>query len=104
MQRETAKKEAWRPKCAAPRLVYDSALVFETFMHAYVRTTYDEIHSAKKRKNPSPRRSGLGMDMWNMCANFQGLSLKNGVDIWTLILVRKTCVFYAVASNYLVLV
>ena len=30
MQRKPAKKEAWRPKCAAPRLVYDSALFFET--------------------------------------------------------------------------
>ena len=41
------------------------------------------------------------MDMY-MCAKFQGLSLKNGVDIWTL--VRKTGVLYVVAWNYLFLV
>ena len=36
MQRKTAKNEAWRQKCAAPKLVYDSALFFETCMHVYV--------------------------------------------------------------------
>ena len=45
MQRKTAKKEAWRPKCAAPRLVCDSALFFETFMHVYVRRTYNTLVS-----------------------------------------------------------
>ena len=48
MQRNTAKKEAWRPRCAAHRLVYDSEFFLETFMHVYVRTTYDQIHSAIK--------------------------------------------------------
>ena len=43
MQRKTAKKEAWRPKCAAPRLVDDSALFLETSMHVYVRTTYYQV-------------------------------------------------------------
>ena len=52
MQPKTAKKEAWRLKCAAPRLVYDSAIFSETFMHVYVRTTYDQIYSAKIKKNP----------------------------------------------------
>ena len=32
-----AAKDPWRPKCAAPRLVYDSALFFETFIHVYIR-------------------------------------------------------------------
>ena len=54
MQRKTAKNEAWRPKCAAPKLVYDSALFFETCMHEYVRTRYNQIYSAKKRKEPPP--------------------------------------------------
>ena len=53
MQQKTARKEAWRPKCAARRLVYDSAL-FKTFMHVYVRTMYDQTYSAKRRKNPPP--------------------------------------------------
>ena len=35
----------------------------------------------KKKK----RRSDLGMGMYNTCAKFQGLSLKNGVDIWTFV-------------------
>ena len=44
---------------------------------------------------------GFGMDIRNMCATFPGVSLKNGVDIWTL--VRKACVFRLVVCNYLVL-
>ena len=54
MQRKTAKKEPWRPKCAAPRLVYDSGRFFQTFMHVYVRTTDDQIYSAKKKGSPPP--------------------------------------------------
>ena len=42
------------------------------------------------------------MDTKNMCAKSQGLSLENGVDIWTF--VGKTCVIYLVAFSYLVLV
>ena len=61
MQRKAAKKDAWRPKCAAPRLVYDSALFFETFVYVCVRTTYEQMYSEKKKQKT--RRSGLGMDM-----------------------------------------
>ena len=43
MQRKTA-KEAWQPKCAAPRLVHDSALSFETFMHV-ATSTYNTLVS-----------------------------------------------------------
>ena len=53
-QRKTVtNKEARRRKCVAPRLVCDSALslFFETFIHVYVRTTYDQTCLAKKRKN-----------------------------------------------------
>ena len=39
MQRRTEKKEAWWPKCAAHRPVYDSALFFEISMHVYVVPT-----------------------------------------------------------------
>ena len=51
MRQKTAKKEAWRPKCAAPRLVYNYTLFSDTFNIVYVRTTYDQIYSAKK-ENP----------------------------------------------------
>ena len=54
-----AAKDPWRPKCAAPRLVYDSALFFETFIHVYIRITYDQICSAiKKKKHPGGQVSG----------------------------------------------
>ena len=60
MQRKTA-KEAWRPKCAAPRLVYDSALFFETFYaRTSIRTCYvpPNIFGEKKRKTPGRQVSG----------------------------------------------
>ena len=58
-------------------------------------------HIPRKRGNPLEVRSRDG-HVEHMRAKYQDLSLKNGVDIWTL--VRKACVFYAVACNYLVLV
>ena len=54
---ETAKKKAWRQKCAAPRLVYDSALFFETCMYVNVRITYDQVYLTKKKKIPPHVRS-----------------------------------------------
>ena len=47
IQWKAATKEAEWPKCAALWLVYDLALFFETCMHVYVRTTYDQIYSGK---------------------------------------------------------
>ena len=47
IQVKSAIKEGEWPKCAAPRLVYSSALFFETCMHVCVRTTFDQIYSAK---------------------------------------------------------
>ena len=55
IQWKAAIKEAAWPKCAAPRLVYDSALFFETCMDVYVRTTYDQIYSAKIKAPPEVR-------------------------------------------------
>ena len=52
IQWKAAIKEAGWPKCAAPRLVYDSALFFETCMHVYVRTTYDQTYSAIIKSSP----------------------------------------------------
>lgn len=40
-KRKTAKKESWWQKRASPRLVYDSALSFETFTHVYVYAYYE---------------------------------------------------------------
>ena len=39
-----------------------------------------EFHISSE-KNKKPIRKGLGRGTLNTCANFQGLSLKNGVDI-----------------------
>ena len=66
MQRQTPKKDAWRPKCAAPGLVHGLELFFETFKHVYVRTTYDQICSAKKKKKLREVRSRDG-HLENMC-------------------------------------
>ena len=44
----------------------------------------------------------LGKGTLNTCANFQGLPLKNGVDIWTF--VRLSAKIAAWHCNYLVLV
>ena len=88
MQRKTA-KEAYRPTCAAPRLVDDAALFFETFRHVSVRTTYDQIYSGKEKKKKTEVRSRDG-HAEHLYAKFQDLFLKNGVDIWTF--VRKTCI------------
>ena len=100
MPRKTA-KEAWRPKCAAPRLVYDSALFFEIFMHVFARTTYNQIYSAKKKKRPPPEGQVSGWTCRTCVQNLRVLSLKNGVDILTF--VRKPFEIYVVARNYLVL-
>ena len=48
---------------------------------------------------PSPRGSSHGMDTLHMCATVQGRPPNHSVDIWPF--VWKTCVFYAVACNYL---
>ena len=42
--------------------------------------TLDKHISARKKNKL--RKSGVGMGMYNTCAKFQGLSLKNGVAIW----------------------
>ena len=79
MQRKTAKKEAWRPKCAAPRLVYDPVLFPETVVHVYVRTTYDQIYSAKKKVSP-PGGQVSGWTRRACVQNFTAYLLKTGVD------------------------
>ena len=57
IQWKAAIKEAAWPKCAAPRLVYDSALFFETCMYVNVRITYDQVYLTKKKKIPPHVRS-----------------------------------------------
>ena len=43
-----------------------------------------EFHISSE-KNKKPIRKGLDRGTLNTCANFQGLSLKNGVDIWAFV-------------------
>ena len=46
-----------------------------------------------ENKKTKTRRSGLGMDIYNTRAKFQGISLRSGVDIWTFL--WKKCVKFA---------
>ena len=75
MQQKTARKEAWRPKCAAPRLVYDSALFFETFMHVYVRkiSTNKYVQRKKQKENPLGGQVFLGKRVVIIFGLFDGL-------------------------------
>ena len=54
-------------------------------------------------ENKKERTSGLGMGMQNTCAKIQGLSLKNGVDIYLECFAYKW-MRYVFPSDYLVLV
>ena len=54
IQWEAAIKVAEWPKCAAPRLIYDSALFFETCIHVYVRTCYVRSNILGENKKHSP--------------------------------------------------
>ena len=102
MQRETEMIEAWRPRCAAPpEWFVICTLLSQTFMHALqvcIRTTdyvRPNIFVSKNKQKARPEvrsRDGLGEHICLcICANVQGTSLVNGVDILTL--VQKTNVF-----------
>ena len=102
MERETEMMEAWRPRCAAPpeRFVICTLLSY-TFVHVLqvcIRTTdyvRPNIFVSKNKQKARPEvrsRDGLGEHIFLcICANIQGTSLINGVDILTL--VQKTNVF-----------
>ena len=62
----------------------------------------DPTFSAIKNKNKKPIRKRLGKGTLNTCTKFQGLTLKNGVDIWTF--VRLSAKITAWHRNYLFLV
>ena len=94
--------EAWRPRCAAPpEWFVICTLLSQTFMHALqvcIRTTdyvRPNIFVSKNKQKARPEvrsRDGLGEHIFLcICANVQGTSLVNGVDILTL--VQKTNVF-----------
>ena len=72
-------------------------------MYARIRTYYvrpNKFGEKQKQKTPEVRsRDGHVEHVRKISGS---VSLKNGVDIGTF--VRKTCVFYVVACNYLVLV
>ena len=60
------------------------------------------IFGEKKQEKNVYIRKRLGKGTLNTCAKFQGLTLKNGVDIWTF--VRLSAKITAWHRNYLVLV
>ena len=97
-------EEAWWPKCASLRLVYDSAFFVETIMHVYVRTIRTTKYIQRKTKKESPIEGEVSARTYNLCANVQGVSIRNGETAWTLHFGAKTCTFYAVACDYMVLV
>ena len=76
MQRQTAKKEAWRPKCAAPRLVYGSALFLDTFIHVYVRTIRTTKYIRRNKKKEIPGGQVLGWTCRTCVQNFRVYLLK----------------------------
>ena len=65
----------------------------------YLGLKRPHISSEKKKEK---RRTRLGKGTLNTCAKFQGLTLKNGMDIWTF--VRLSAKITAWHRNYLVLV
>ena len=96
MQRKTAKKEAWRSKCAAPRLVCDlCTLVRDIYARICTYDVRPSTFDGKKKHAPQVRSRDEHLE--HVCS-----SLKNGMDIWAFM--RKTCLFYEVAYNYLVVV
>ena len=62
----------------------------------------DPTFSAKNKQTKKPASKKIGKGILNTCAKFQGLTLKNGVDIWTF--VRLSAKITAWHRNYLVLV
>ena len=58
---EDSKEGRMATEVCSSKTAYDSALFFETFKHVYVRTTYDQIYSAKQTH--THRRSDFGMNM-----------------------------------------
>ena len=44
---KNSKAEGVAAEVSPPRLAYNFALFFETVLHVYVRTTYDQIYSGK---------------------------------------------------------
>ena len=51
----------------------------------YLGLKGSQISSEKKQKTKKSIRQQLGKDAMNTWSKIQGLSLENGVDIWTLV-------------------
>ena len=62
------------------------SLILMKFLYflGYLDLKGSHISSGKKTKIKNIRK-GLGRRTLNTCAKFQGLSLKNGMDIWTFV-------------------
>ena len=63
------------------------------------KTQKPKYLAEKKRKKKKPIRERLGRGTLNTCAKFQGLSLQNGVDIWTLKEFGVSCLNQPVAPH-----
>ena len=99
MQRKTRRRGGRRKVYSSQTVFFnDFALLFETFiMHvSSIRKYYvrPNIFGEKKKSSPEVRSRDEDVEKC-VCAKIQGLSLKTGVGIRTV--VRKTCVFYVVA-------
>ena len=67
-------------------MIFRQFRFFRKFESPY--TNYFRRQTSLIYGKENPWRSGLEMDMYNTCAKFRDLSLKNGIDISTL--VRKS--------------
>ena len=85
--------------------------IWDPLRPKYPKKYKTQISGEKKKKIKIPIRKRLGRGTLNTCAKFQGLSLKNGVDIglwrnlgfyaWTSLYVLLVCRLLAVFSTLL---
>ena len=83
-------EEAWWPKCASLRLVYDSAFFVETIMHVYVRTIRTTKYIQRKTKKESPIEGEVSARTCTICVQmFRVYLLETEKRRGHYILVRK---------------
>ena len=100
MQPKTA-MEARRTKRAFPRLVQDSALSFETFVHVHVRTTYDQMCLAKTIKTKPPEVTSWDRHEEHVWKSSGSISSQRRVHyVYIKHFWRQMCAFYAVACDH----
>lgn len=82
-------------------LLYFCFVFWPDFSYFYIfvnslDSLLDQTLSTKNKCTKPKSSSVFGKDVNNTCAQFQGLSLRNGVDIWTF--VRTKCKKNGIAS------